>query len=337
MATKDILIWGAGAIGGTAGAYLLRAGYDVTLVDADEAHVAAIRENGLHISGPIDDFRVHAEVYTPAQLRGTWQRVFLAVKAHHTTEAARQLLPHLADDGFVLSMQNGLCEPLIADVVGAERTMGAFVNFYADWLEPGEVLYSNRAAVVIGELDGRRSARSEQLLQDLQHFEPDAILSDNVAGYLWGKLAYGSMLFAQAVGMSGIADVLDREDLFPLWRGLAREVVSVAAAEGIAPRGFNGFDPASFASGAPEAAARASVQAMVDFNRPNTKTHSGVWRDLAVRKRKTEVDMVAVVVRRGHAHGLPCPILSKLVAMITAIENGQREQSDNNLLELVPA
>ncbi|OZI77717.1 ketopantoate reductase family protein [Bordetella genomosp. 12] len=334
---QDILIWGAGAIGGTVGAYLARAGYDVTLVDADPAHVAAIRQDGLHITGPIDDMVVRPPAFTPAEVQGKWQRVFLAVKAHHTTEAARQLLPHLADDGYVLSLQNGLCEPLIVDVVGAQRVIGAFVNFYADWVAPGELLYSNRAAVVIGELDGRVTPRAEQLLQDLHHFEPDAILSDDVDGYLWGKLAYGAMLFAQAVGMSGIADVLERDDLFPLWRGLAQEVVDVAQAEQIDPRGFNGFEPAAFAAGAPEARARASIQAMVDFNRPNTKTHSGVWRDLAIRKRKTEVDMIAVVVTVGRQHGKPCPILSQLVAMIGEIEQGKRAQTDDNLLELVPA
>ncbi|QVQ29553.1 NAD(P)-binding domain-containing protein [Achromobacter deleyi] len=333
---KDILVWGAGAIGGTIGAYLARAGHDVTFVDVEADHVAAIRDpaRGLNITGAIDNFRVHAPACTPDSLQGTWRRVFLAVKAQHTLDACRQLQPHLADDGYVVSLQNGLCERQIETVVGRERTVGAFVNFGADWMGPGEIMYSNRAAVVVGEVDGRMSERIQALHRDLQQFEPEALLSDNVWEYLWGKLAYGSLLFAQAIGQSGIADCLAREELLALWRQLARETIDVARAEGVALRGFNGFDPAAFSEGATEAQARASVAAMVAFNRPNPKTHSGVWRDLAVRKRPTEVDIMAGIVDIGRTHGIACPKLDKLTRLIRGIEAGQRTLHDDNLLEL---
>lgn len=51
---EEILVWGAGAIGGTVAAYLRRAGLDITVVDANAAHVRAIRERGLSITGPIE-------------------------------------------------------------------------------------------------------------------------------------------------------------------------------------------------------------------------------------------------------------------------------------------
>ena len=128
-----ILIWGAGAIGGTVGAFLVRAGYDVTFVDLVVEHVAAIRDpdRGLQLTGPVEQLRVSAPAYTPAELAGTWPLVFLCVKGQHTEAAARALLPHLAADGTVLSLQNGLCEDIIAGVVGRERTVGAFINYSA--------------------------------------------------------------------------------------------------------------------------------------------------------------------------------------------------------------
>lgn len=335
---KDILIWGAGAIGGTVGAHLKRDGFDVSFVDVDARHVAAIRrpENGLHISGPVADFTVHADAFTPGELQGKWSRVFLCVKAHDTLAATRALVPFLADDGYVLSLQNGLCESVIADVVGPRRTVGAFVNFGADWMGPGEILYGNRAAVVLGELDGTSSPRLSKLHADLRHFEPDAIQTDDIQSYLWGKLAYGSLLFAQSVGMDGIADCIARPELLPLWRQLAQEVLTVAHAQGVRPRGFNGFEPAAFMPGATAEAARKSVDAMVAFNRPNAKTHSGVWRDMAVRKRKTEVDMMlGEVVRIGARHGIACPVTAHLVRIIHEIEDGQRVQRNQNLDELL--
>jgi 2-dehydropantoate 2-reductase len=337
---ERILIWGAGAIGGTVGAWLVRAGYDVSFVDIVPEHVDAIRDpsRGLTITGPVDEFTVHAPASLPADVKGEWSRIFLAVKAHHTRDACEALLPHLAADGYVLSLQNGLCEQAIAQMVGPKRTVGAFVNFGADWMKPGEIQYGNRGAVVVGEVDGSETPRIHTLFEDIRHFEPDAILTDDIFSYLWGKLAYGSLLFAQAVGELGIADCLERPELLPLWRDMAGEVLRVAQAEGVKPRGFNGFDPAAFQPGATQAAARDSVAAMVAFNRPNAKTHSGIWRDLAVRKRRTEVDMqIKPVVDQGREHGIACVKLDALCRMIHEIENGERPLSDRNLNELLDA
>lgn len=332
-----ILVWGAGAIGGTIGASLIQAGQEVTFVDVMTDHVEAISDpkRGLRIAGPVATLTVSAPAFLPDALEGTWDQIFLAVKAQDTETACMRLLPHLSPEGYVLSLQNGLCEDLIAGIVGPERTMGAFVNFGADWIGPGEILYGNRGAVAVGEIDGSITARVRALHETIRLFEPDAVLTNDIGSYLWGKLAYGSLLFAQAVGNLGIADCLAREDLFQLWRNLAGEVLSVARAKGIKPVGFNGFDPDAFYPGASEENARRSVQAMVNFNRQNAKTHSGVWRDLAIRKRRTEVDMQLVpIAAEAHAQGLPCPKLNGLITMIHEIENGKRELSDHNLNEL---
>ncbi len=335
--SNRILIWGAGAIGGTVGAYLKRAGHDVTFVDVVGEHVAAIAAPGLSITGPIDNFRISAPAFTAETLEGEWDAVYLCVKAHHTAEATRALLPHLAAEGYVLSLQNGLCEGVIAEIAGAGRVVGAFINFSADWLAAGEILYGGRGAFVLGEVDGRTTARLTALHAMIQaDFEPNAIITDDVQSYLWGKLGYASLLFAQALGMLGIADCLARPELLPLWREMAGEVHAVALAAGVGQRGFNGFEPAAFAAGASEAQARASVEAMVAFNRPAAKTHSGIWRDLAVRKRRTEVDVqILPIVQEGARHGVKTPKCAKLVAMIHEIEDGRRGLDDGNLLELM--
>jgi 2-dehydropantoate 2-reductase len=330
-----LLIWGAGAIGGTVGAHMVRAGHDVTFVDIAEDHVAAMNATGLRITGPVDEFTVPAKAFTPATVTGVWDRVFLCTKAHHTKGACAALLPHLAADGYVLSLQNGFNEREIAGIVGAERTIGAFVNFGADWMGPGEILWGNRAAVVLGEIDGAMTPRLDAVHTMLLAFEPDAITTPDIWSYLWGKMGYGAMLFAQALGMASIADALANPALLPLWRALGSEAMAVALAEGVTPRGFNGFDPAAFLPGASEQAARDSVAAMVAFNAGSAKTHSGVWRDLAVRKRQTEVDSQIVPISTiGARHGLACPKIDAMVAMIHEVEQGIRPMTDDNLLEL---
>ena len=168
-----ILVWGAGAIGGTAGAFLKRAGNDVSFVDIVPEHVAAIAGPGLAITGPVDAFSVSAPAFTLDTLAGTWDHIYLAVKAQFTEAAARALLPHLTPGGYVLSLQNGLCEEIIASVVGPQRVIGAFINYGADWIAPGEILFGNRGACVLGELDGRTTPRLDALHATIRDgFEP---------------------------------------------------------------------------------------------------------------------------------------------------------------------
>lgn len=254
--------------------------------------------------------------------------MLLAVKAHHTRAAMECVAPILAPDGFVVSVQNGLNEVVIAEYVGMARTMGCFVNFGADVIEPGVVLRGNRGAVVVGEVDGADTERVHAVHRALSAFEPSAVLSDNVIGYLWGKLAYGAMLFATALTDASIADVLASSRHRGALIGLARETMAVASARGVRPEAFDGFDPSAFAPEASDADARATLDALVAFNRASAKTHSGVWRDLAVRKRRTEVDaQIAPIAALGAESDIETPLIRRLVDLVHDVEEGRRPQA----------
>ena len=327
-----ILIWGAGAIGGTLGAAFIRAGHEVVFVDNAAEHVAAINANGLRIDGPIFQDAVKANAFTPEDLKGKFDRIFLCVKAHHTEAAAKALLPHVADDGYVVSAQNGLNETVISEVIGEHRVIGCFVNFGADYLEPGVVHYSGHGAVVVGELDGERTARIEQIYALMQEFEPKAILTDNIWGYLWGKLIYGTLLFGTALTNDSIADVLANQRYRPILTKLALEVGAVANAKSVVPEAFDGFDPAAFAPTASPTETTRSFDEMVIHNRRSAKSHSGIWRDLAIRRRKTEVDaQVGPVVEIGRSLGVRTPLAARVVELIHEIEAGTRPLDLANL------
>jgi len=333
---EPIVIWGAGAIGGTLGAYWARAGVPVLLVDVVREHVEACRTSGLAIEGPVDTFTQVVPAVTPDALEGTYGCIVLAVKAHATEAALEGVARHLATDGYVLSAQNGLNELAISARIGAARTMGCFVNFGADWLGPGRILFGNRAAVVVGEIDGASRERTRAMHALLQRFEPDAVLTDNIWGYLWGKLAYGAMLFATALTNESMADNFADSRRFAVFDRLGREVMQVAAARGITPVGFNGFDPHAFAPDASLGQSRASVAALAEFNRHTAKTHSGIWRDLAVRKRKTEVDpQIGIIARLGAEAGVDTPAIRTLVDLIHDVEEGRRPQSADTMQRLI--
>jgi 2-dehydropantoate 2-reductase len=333
---EPILIWGAGAIGGTIAAYWARAGTPVKLVDIVSEHVNVCRTNGLQISGPVEAFKVRIDGVEPRDLTGTYKRIVLAVKAPATGAALAQLKPHLAPDGFVLSAQNGLNEIAIAETIGAERTMGCFVNFGADWHGPGQILFGNRSAVVVGEIDGSIRDRTREMHKLLSVLEPDAVLTDNIWGYLWGKLAYGAMLFATSLNNDSMSANFADPRRLVVFDALAREVIAIAKACKIVPVGFKEFDPEAFAPGAGTERARNAIATLAEYTSHGAKTHSGVWRDLAVRKRKTEVDQqIAIIGKIGAEMGIRTPAINRLVELIHDVEDGRRGLSFDTFQQLI--
>ncbi len=335
---QPVLVWGAGAIGGTIGAHLARAGHEVTFVDTDAAHVAAIADpaRGLTLEGPVAQFSITAPAFTPATLQGQWRRVLLAVKAQHTTAACEAMLPHLTEDAAVLSLQNGLTETFMMPVLGRQRCMGGFVLCGCDWLAPGRIMFGNPGQLAIGEFGGGRTDRLVQFWQMLRAFNPGVDGVPDIEAWRWGKLVFAVLLFAQGLGRLGTADCLARRDLEPLWSALVGEVALAALAAGVRPRPVHGFDPLVMMPGAPAGPALDGVASLVAYARSSAKTHSGIWRDLWVRRRPTEVDaLIGPVIDIANRHGTPSTYLQRLVELIHEAEQGILPQSDDNLLELL--
>ena len=109
---------------------------------------------------------------------------------------------------------------------------------------------------------------------------------------------------------------------------IGKEGSTTAFAEGVWPEGFNGFQPLAFSPTAPRAEMKKCMLQPAEFNSRSAKTHSGIHRDLVVRKRTTEVDhQPGSVAQIAHRHGIPTPKLNRLVELIHDIENGRRKMS----------
>ena len=331
---RELTVVGAGAIGGTIAAYLAREGMPVRVVDANAEHVAAIRTDGLRIGTAQDEWRVDIPADTLESYHGELGEVFLAVKAPHTAAAIDWIGPRLARDGWVMSAQNGLNEREIAQAIGEERTVGCFINFFADVLKPGLIHYGGPGAFVVGELDGRVSARVEEIGGWIRPFIPP-IVTPNIWGYLWSKLAYGAVLFATATTDETMADCVDHPTYRPMLRRLGLEVVGLAQLQQIELMPFDGWDPNTLYDDKPSDAMFDGVSRMM---RGNTKVRRGVWRDLAVHHRKTEVDaQYGPVLAVADTHGYVMPMLRTLVDLVHDLEAGRISRGLHNLDVLVEA
>ncbi|PFG04517.1 2-dehydropantoate 2-reductase [Bacillus sp. es.034] len=331
-----ITIIGAGAIGGVVGAYLAKAGEDIQFVDINSEHVNTMNEKGLTISVKENTFTVPVKAFTMEELVKSDQElevVFLCVKALHTKEAVKQFKHLLREDSFVVSFQNGLCEYEIAEEIGADRTVGCFINLFADYQEPGLIEYGGVGSLYIGEVNGPVTSRVEKLISLLAAWG-EAKATDNILGYLWSKLSYGAVLTATATTNETIADVLDNPQYHELIVNLTREVISVAERKGIVPKSFDDWEPKVVAHSDYDGV-REQLHILTKRLRGYTKTRTGIWRDLAVRKRKTEVpQQLLPVIADGRKLNLELPLTTALVQMILDIELGKRQMQIDNLDEL---
>jgi 2-dehydropantoate 2-reductase len=337
------LIIGAGAIGGSAGAYLARAGHEVFLVDADVEHVRAMRADGLALEGR-SDFTIPVLAATPDEMAATLggqapEAVILAVKSQHTDAALAPLLPLLGPESFVLSMQNGLNPHAVARQVGVGRTVASFVNSMGtDYLRPGRIMYGGPGTMYIGELDGRITQRVERLTAVMREcFVENTHATANIWGYLWGKEGFGAMLFAGAVMDVTIADLLHEPLNRALLADIAGEVMRVADGEGVRCEPFDGYDPAAMRFTRPRNwdAIERSLAELEQRYRRSLKPKSGIWRDLVVRRRPTEVDaQLGIVSELAAPHGIAVPLIDRVIEMIHEIERGARSMDPANLMEL---
>ena len=333
-----ITVFGAGAIGGITGAALARAGHDVLLVDKAEDHVAAVNAGGLTIERRDGAYTVPVRAITPDKLGPGLDLVLLAVKSQDTPAALQVLVPRLAESGAIVSMQNGLNEELIAAAVGERRTVGCLVNWAADWTAPGRILHGGEGALVLGELDGRRSARVDALAKLLEVVAPTRV-SDNILGYTWAKHVYGALLVATAVVDAHVYEVVERSpEVQGMLIALVMESVAVAEAAGIRLEPFDEYDPADYRAAArgDVAARERAMTVIASHYRAHTKTKTGIWRDLAVRRRKTEVGaLLGATVTKATRLGLAMPLTERLIAMIADLEAGRRVMTWDNVDELV--
>jgi 2-dehydropantoate 2-reductase len=326
---REYVVVGIGAIGGTLAFHLARAGHRVVGVDTDIAHVASIRRRGIIIRRAGREDAGFFDAFGPDDAPGRiTSAVLLCVKGVGATErAVAWIAPRLVDPAFVVCIQNGLHYQHVVGQLGAGRTVGAFVDFFADVVEPGVIEDGGAGTLNVGEIDGHPSARVDQVVSDLQVWGP-ARATGNVVGCLWSKLGFSAMLAATALADAPMAELIDRHREIMI--ALAGEVFAVAARRGISLEPFDSFDPGALQGTAEQCSA--AVDRLVAWLHRQSKTRSGVWRDIAVHGRATEAAVrYAQLVADARASAITCPCLESLVELLGECESGRRPMADANL------
>ncbi|HKH12033.1 MAG TPA: ketopantoate reductase family protein [Rubrobacter sp.] len=323
MIDADVLVVGAGAIGGVTAAKMAGGVRRVAVLDANAEHVARMRDPGLDVEVLGEGRRVELEAHAdPEGLEGPFDFALVTLKAPHLEEA---LLP-IVERGLVrtyVSLCNGLVQERIAGVVGDGGLIWGTVEWGATNLGPGRLAQTTRAPFVVGEPDGETRDRT-RLLAELLGVVEEVRLTENITGQVWSKLLVNSA-FSGLGAVSGLLyrEVMEDPDGREVALALWREGYDVGMAQGLTLEKVLGVEAESLVLRGPGDRGRVDEAVEVAMGYAGA-TKASMLQDLE-RGLKTEVDVInGAVVDRGREHGVETPVNARVVELMHAMERGER-------------
>jgi 2-dehydropantoate 2-reductase len=301
-------IIGAGAMGCLYGGRLAHAGYDVTLVDVWQAHVAAIDQAGLRLDGIGGEQRVRLAATTDPATVSPVDAAIILVSANSTAEAGRTASRLLAPGGFVLTLQNGIGNfEALAQVLGEERVMAGLSYDSAALGGAGHATHTHSGPTWLGERDGSRSGRLDRLVTALARSGLKPVVVDDIVGFIWDKWVLNSAINAVAA-ITGLrlGEIARTPEVDEFQTRIIDEILAVIAAKGLRLH-----DPAIKET--------IKQHSRKKFNKPSMLQHIEAGK-------RTEIDALnGAVVREGKALGVPTPFNEALVLLIKGLEKSRAQ------------
>jgi 2-dehydropantoate 2-reductase len=334
--SKRIAFVGTGAQGAGIGADLTRAGLDVTFIEQWPAHVEAMRAHGLRVELPDHTTTTAVTAHhlcEVATLRDKFDIVFLVVKAYDTKWSAELIKPLVADDGLVVGLQNGMSIDDNADVVGAERTIGAVIEMASNMFHPGVTVRQTPPAeswFTVGGIHEATLGREHEVVEVLRHAGTVEI-SQDIRSSKWMKLvanagelvptAILNLPMAEAAALPGMRQFMDLN---------CREALKVALATG--HRAVPIFGLTEIEADPDEYAVKLLDLVHANWTLPTTLTTVlQDWR----KGRRAEIDEVnGLVVREGERAGIRTPANARTLELARRIEAGELDAQPSNLEQL---
>ncbi len=316
-------IYGAGSLGTILGAYLTKNGFPIELVNRNVRHVEALQKNGAHISGAVD-FTTPVNAILPDQMKGPYDIIFLMTKQLHNPEVVTKLKPMLADDGVIVTLQNGIPEPGIAEIVGTDRTVGCTVEWGATMTEPGNcVLTSDPDSLSfhMGGMEGIPEEKLDRVKKVLEHMCPVDI-EENLIGARWSKLLINATYSGLGTVIGGtFGDVTEWAPARRVAVKCMKECIDVARAGGVTFAPVQGKDITKlfyYNNKAKQLFAEMLVPIAMKKHR---EIEPSMLQDLKKGK-PCEVDAInGVVCEWGKKYGVPTPVNDRIVEAIKKEQN----------------
>lgn len=236
MSKDRVAIIGAGSLGTVMAAVVSKNGGECVLIDTNQAHVDSLNRDGATITGKMELKNQPVKAITPDQMEGIYDVVILLTKQTVNHIVLNNLLPYINENSVVCSLQNGIPDLTVAEIVGRERTAGGSVGWGAGYAAPGiSELYTDESAMIIeiGNLDNvvnDKLQRVENFLKLAGRVE----INMNLLGFRWSKLLMNATFSGMSAALGcTFGDVLDNEKALQFAVQIGHELIQVARGKGI--------------------------------------------------------------------------------------------------------
>ncbi|MBQ5582381.1 MAG: 2-dehydropantoate 2-reductase [Bacteroidales bacterium] len=326
-------IYGAGSLGTILGAYITRKGGEIDLINRNKAHVEALKKEGAQVTGTVN-FTQKVNAYTIDEMSGIYDIIFLMTKQQQNPEVVGFLKDYLAEDGVIVTLQNGIPELQIGEIVGEQRVIGCTVAWGATMQGPGVCELTSEPDSLtfsMGTLSGQKPAHFEAVKALLEMMGPVEV-DENFIGTRWSKLLINSAFS----GMSAVlgctfGEAAKDKKSRKIVQALIKECIDVCATGGIKIEPVQGKDAVKLLNYENAIKKAISFFIIPIAIRKHAKLRASMLQDLEKGK-KTEVDAInGVVSTFGRKIGCPTPMNDKVVEIIHRIESSELTPTFDNL------
>lgn len=326
-------IYGAGSLGTILGAFITQKGVPVDLINRNVAHVEALNEKGARITGTVD-MTVPVHAITPDMMEGRYDVILLMTKQLQNQEVVTHLSNFLTENGVIVTLQNGLPEPGIAEIVGPEHTMGCVVEWGATLTAPGVCSLTSEPDSLSFHMGRLKGISEEQfnMVKELLELMCPVHEEKNLIGARWSKLLINATFSGLGTVMGGLfGDVSENRLARKIAIRCMKECIDVGHAAGavFAPvQGKNIVKLFYCSNKLKESFANLILPIAMKKHRD---IEPSMLQDLKNGK-MCEIEAInGVVCRFGRKYNVPTPINDRIVAIIRKIQAGELEATADNL------
>ena len=328
-----VAIYGAGSLGTILGAYISKAGEKIELINRNKAHIEALQTKGAQVVGTVN-FTQPVTAYTPDEMSGIYDVIFLMTKQQHNREVVEMLKDFLAPDGALVTFQNGLPEMQIAEILGEERVLGCTVAWGATLQGAGVCELTSAPDALsfsLGTISPKHNKHFDAIKTLLEKMGTVDV-EENFIGTRWSKL----LINAAFSGMSAVlgctfGEAAGDKASRHIVQALIKECIDVCEVGGIRIEPVQGKDIVKLLDYKGAFKKWLSYLIIPIAIRKHAKLKASMLQDLEKGK-LTEVDAInGAVSDYGRKVGFPTPMNDKVVEIIHKIEQGTLTASFDNL------
>lgn len=328
-----IAIYGAGSLGTILGAYITKNGGNVDLINHNVNHVKALKENGATVVGKVN-FNVKVNALLVEEMHEKYDVIFLLTKQQDNLNVAKMLTNYLSNDGVVVTLQNGLPEYLLQEVLGEEKVLGCTVNWGATLKEAGvSELTSdpNNLTFSLGSFSEKNKDKIPVVKEILELMGP-VIVEDNFIGTRWSKLLVNSAFsgMSTVLGVT-FGEVAKNKESRKYTQLLIKECLDVAKAQGIKLEPIQGKNVSKLMDYHNAFKKKIAFMIIPIAIKQHALIKASMLQDLEKGK-KCEIEAInGVIAKKGKEFGVDTPINNKVIEIVKRIENGELTPSWDNL------